>query len=255
MNLTPYPVSGIARVDAYLENSFAGVIGMSSRIAAAITCGLLRFQSEQGLRGPIGEVGAFEGRYFIALAHALQAGELALGIDVFTWPDADLIHRFEANCAKHGVPAAARVTWKADTKDMTPETLLAKLGGNKARLFHIDGDHHRASLAHDLELVTPVMAPGGLIVLDDILHPGYPTLMVTVQEYLDRHPDMRVLCIIDRESIVSATKFVLCERSWFQRYEAFLLEAYKANIWPMGADFEPDWCLVLSRDTHLAAVR
>ncbi len=87
-----------------------------------------------------------------------------------------------------------------------------------------------------------------------MLHPGYPTLMVAVQRYLEAHPEMRVLCVIDRETIVAATKFVLCRRDWFKRYEDVMLEAFKANIWPLGADFEPDWCLVLSLDTRLAAI-
>jgi hypothetical protein len=30
-------------------------------------------------------------------------------------------------------------------------------------------------------------------------------------------------------------------------------ETYKDNVWPLGADFEPHWCLVLSLDTELAA--
>ena len=60
---------------------------------------------------------------------------------------------------------------------------------------------------------------------------------------------MCVLCIIDRETVVAATKFVLCRTEWFKRYEEKLLEAYQANVWPLGADFEPHWCLVLSLDT------
>ena len=62
-----------------------------------------------------------------------------------------------------------------------------------------------------------------------MLHPGYPTLMVAVHEYLERHPDMCVLAIIDRETVVAATKFVLCRTDWFKRYEEKLLEAYKAQ--------------------------
>jgi hypothetical protein len=65
---------------------------------------------------------------------------------------------------------------------------------------------------------------------------------------------MVVLCIIDRETIVGATKFVLCQAAWFKRYEAKLLEAFKDNVWPLGADFEPHWCLVLSLDTRLADI-
>jgi predicted O-methyltransferase YrrM len=214
----------------------------------------MRIQTELGVKGPVAEIGTFEGRFFIAMAHALADGETALGIDLFDWPNPEVIDRFEANCAKHGVPAEKRITWRADSRTMKPEDLLAKLGGERVRLFHVDGEHSRHALTRDLELATAVLADGGVIVLDDMLHPGYPTLMVAVQDYLQRHPEMVVLCIIDRETIVAATKFVICQATWFKRYEEKLLEAYKDNVWPLGADFEPHWCLVLSLDTRLADI-
>jgi predicted O-methyltransferase YrrM len=246
--------SGIPAVDRYLETGYASVPGMSSRFAAAICCGLMRMQTEMGVTGPVVEIGPFEGRFFIAVAHALAQGEAALGIDLFDWPNPEVIDRFQANCRKHGVPDDKRIVWKADSRTMRPEELLARLGGRRPRFVHIDGEHSRAALTKDLELATAVLAPGGVIVLDDMLHPGYPTLMVAVHEYLGRHPDMCVLCIIDRETVVAATKFVLCRTEWFKRYEEKLLEAYKDNVWPLGADFEPHWCLVLSLDTRLAAI-
>jgi predicted O-methyltransferase YrrM len=246
--------SGIPAVDRYLDAGYATVPGMSSQFAAAICCGLMRIQSEMGVSGPVAEVGPFEGRFFIAVAHALAAGETAVGIDLFDWPNPEVKDRFEANCRKHGVEDERRIVWKADSRTMQPEELLAKLGGNRPRFIHIDGEHSRAALTKDLELATAVLAPAGVLVLDDMLHPGYPTLMVAVHEYLLRHPEMCVLCVIDRETIVAATKFVLCRTDWFKRYEEKLLEAYKANVWPLGADFEPHWCLVLSLDTRLAAI-
>lgn len=249
-----YPASGIAAVDRYLEAGYESVVGMSSRFAAAITCGLLRIQSEMGVRGPIAEIGTFEGRFFIAMAHALGQTERALGMDLFDWPNPEVLDRFEANCARHGVAAERRITWKIDSRTTTPESLLAKVGGERVRLFHIDGEHSRAALTRDLELATAVIGEGGVLVLDDMLHPGYPTLMVAVQDYLGRHPDMVVLAIIDRETIVAATKFVICQARWFKRYEERLLEVFKDNVWPLGADFEPHWCLVLSLDTRLAAI-
>ena len=254
MSLVPHPQSGIAAVDRYLETGYASVVGMSSRLAAAITCGLLRIQGELGVTGPVAEIGTFEGRFFIAMAHALAPGETALGIDLFDWPNPEIIDRFHANCRRFGVPESRRVTWKADSRAMAPEALLDKLGGRRPRLFHIDGEHSRHALTRDLALATAVMPPEGLIVLDDMLHPGYPTLMVAVQDYLEQQPEMCVLCVIDRETIVAATKFVLCRKDWFKRYEERLLVDYKANIWPLGADFEPHWCLVLSLDTRLAAI-
>ena len=246
--------SGIAAVDRYLDTGYATVVGMSSRFAAAVSCGLMRIQSDLGVKGPVAEIGTFEGRFFIAMAHALADGETALGIDLFDWPNPQVIDRFEANCAKHGVAADRRITWRADSRSMKPHDLLAKLDGARVRLFHVDGEHSRHALSRDLELATAVLADGGIIVLDDMLHPGYPTLMVAVQDYLQRHPEMVVLCIIDRETIVAATKFVICQAAWFKRYEEKLLEAYKDNVWPLGADFEPHWCLVLSLDTRLADI-
>lgn len=246
--------SGIPAVDRYLKNGFVAVPGMSSRFAAGIVCGLMRIQTSQGVSGHAVEIGTFQGRFFIALAHALQAGELAIGIDTFDWPTPAVLDRFEENCNRYGIGPGKRITWKARSTDIRPEALSDRLEGGRARLFHLDGDHTRPSLAHDLELATSVLCPGGLIVLDDMLHPGYPMLMVAVHEYLQRHPEMTVLCVIDRESLTAASKFVLCEAAWFKRYEAVLLEDYKAHIWPMGSRFEPHWCLVFSLDTALPAV-
>ncbi len=249
----PFPPTGNPAVDAYLADGYHAVVGMSSRFAAAITARLMAIQTELGVVGHVAEIGPFEGRFFIAMAHALAAGERAVGIDLFDWPNPEIIDRFHANCRRHGVPDERRVTLKADSRVMTPDELLAAAGG-RIRLFHIDGEHSRAALLRDLALATSTLADGGVVILDDMLHPGYPTLMVAVQQFLEANPDIVPLCVIDRESIVAATKFVLCGRSWFKRYEEKMLEAFKDNIWPLGADFEPHWCLVLSLDTRLAAI-
>ncbi len=97
------PFSGQHAVEAYLASGYDQVVGMSSRFAAAICARLLRLQTEEGLKGPIAEIGAFEGRFFIALAHALEEGEIALALDIFSWPDPGVEQRFEANCARHGI--------------------------------------------------------------------------------------------------------------------------------------------------------
>jgi hypothetical protein len=246
--------SGIAAVDRYLDAGYETVPGMSSRFAAAVCAGLLRIQTEMGVSGPVVEIGTYEGRFFIALCHALAPDETALGMDLFDWPNAGVIDRFERNCLTHGVPPERRITWKADSKVLRPEELMAKLGGKRPRFVHIDSEHSRTVLTKDLELATAVLAPEGVMVLDDMLHPGYPTLAVAVHEYLQRHPEMCMLAVIDRETIVAATKFALCRTEWFKRYEQRLTETFKDNIWPLGADFGPHWCPVLSLDTRLAQI-
>lgn len=243
--------SGIAAVDRYLEDGYTDVLGMSGRFSAAICCGLMRIQSELGITGHATEIGTFQGRFFIALAHALASGERALGMDLFDWPAPGVKQQLEHNCERFGIGPDKGIVWQANSQTTTPEELLAKLGGGRVRFFHIDGEHSRAALTKDLELATAVLDPAGLIALDDMLHPGYPTLVAAVLDYLECHPDMTVLCIIDRESVVAASKLVLCRAERFKRYEERLMTAYKDNIWPMGADFEPHWCLMLSLDTAL----
>lgn len=250
----PFPKAGTPAVDRYLDEGYDSVVGMSSKFAAAISAALLKLQSEMGISGPIAEIGTFEGRFFIALVHALKPGEIALGIDLFDWPNPEVLDRFEANCLKHGIEPARKVTWKTDSRTMKPDDIVAKVGGKKLRFFHIDGEHSRDALTRDLDRAAAVMMPEGLIVLDDMLHPGYPTLMVAVHEWLGRNPDWVVLAVIDRETIVAQTKFVLCRKDMFKRYEEPMLELFKDNVWPLGADFEPHWCLVLSLDTRLAAI-
>lgn len=80
-------ISGIAALDTYLAEGFDKVPGMSSRFSATICGHLMRRQTEIGIRGSVAEIGAFEGRFLIAMGHALAAGEHAYGFDVFTWPD------------------------------------------------------------------------------------------------------------------------------------------------------------------------
>jgi predicted O-methyltransferase YrrM len=247
------PLSGIEAADLYIADGYETVKGMSSRIAAGICCALLRIQSDFGITGHAAEIGTFEGRFFIALAKCLKAGEMALGIDSFDWPDPGIKARFEDNCKKHGVDGQS-MSWAVNSLGLRPEDLLGRLGGGPVRFIHVDGDHGPASFRSDLELAAAVLDPAGLIVLDDMLHPGYPLLAAELQRFLTRDPEMRVACIIDRESIFAATKFVLCRAAWFGRYEAELTRAFPGFIWPLGARFESYKCLVLSWDTSLAAI-
>ncbi len=95
--------SGNSAVDRFIANGYENVLGMSSRFAATICGHVMRQQTELGIGGHFVEIGTFEGRFFIAMALGLAAGERALGIDSFDWPDAGLYDRFHANCVRHGL--------------------------------------------------------------------------------------------------------------------------------------------------------
>jgi predicted O-methyltransferase YrrM len=246
--------SGHPAIDRYLADGYARVPGMSSRFAAAICGHLVRRQTEFGISGHIVEIGPFEGRFFIAIALGLVAEERALGIDVFDWPDARVRERFLDNCRTCGVSTDRVMVWQADSVVLAAGDLRARLNG-VARFFHIDGTHSCESLANDLELAYAVLHPSGIIAVDDMLHPGYPTLITAVLDFLARHPDMRVLCIIDREDIVAAAKFLLCRADAIAPYERDLMETFARFHFIMGAEMVSHLALVLTPQPRLAEIR
>jgi predicted O-methyltransferase YrrM len=210
-------------------------------------CGhLLRRQTEMGVGGDIAEIGTFEGRFFIAMALGLAGNEHAVGIDTFDWPNPGLYGRFLRNCATAGLEDDRFTAWKEQSRAITPDALRARLRSPTVRFFHIDGEHEHASLTSDLELAHAVLHPAGLIVLDDMLHPGYPTLVTTVLDYLARHPEMCVLTILDREDIVAAAKFVICRKDAVARYEADLMTHFARFHFTPGAHIAGHFTLVLS---------
>jgi hypothetical protein len=226
---------------------------MSSRFAAAVAAATLRLQSESGVAGHVAEIGAFEGRFLIALAHALSPDERAIGIDHFIWPDEGVRERFEKNCAQYG-PSGRIITLKADSRELKPEELLAVAPGNRIRFFHVDGEHTADHLTKDLALALRTIDEKGVICLDDMLHPAYPTLGLTVDAFLKAHPEMQVFCVVDREDIVAATKFMLCRREHAAFYADGLKRAFPEHVWALGADFVTYQALVLAPEPKLANI-
>ncbi len=246
-------VSGNATVDRYIAEGYDTVRGMSSRFAATICGHVIRRQTELGIKGHIAEVGTFEGRFFIAMALGLAEGERALGIDTFNWPNDGLLDLFHGHCARHGLARERYVAIKGNVRDLGPEDITKALGG-PVRFWHLDGDHSRDQLTADLDLALATVHPQGMIVLDDMMHPGYPLLVVAVYEWLERHPDWRVLCVIDREDIVAAAKFMLCHKDTVPLFEQHLMDSFKAQHWVLGSEWERYFCVVLTPKPRLAEV-
>ena len=238
--------SGHPAIDRFLADGYDRARGMSSRFAAAVCGHVLRRQTEQGITGDFAEIGTFEGRFFIALTHGLAPGEHAVGIDLFDWPNAGVFDRFVANCDTGGLARERYTAWKAQSRDISADALRTRLKSKTVRFFHIDGEHEDASLSSDLELAHSVLHPSGIVALDDMLHPGYPTLITTVLDYLKRHPEMVVMCIVDRQDIVAAAKFLICRKDAVALYEQDLMTTFARFHFTPGAHVLGHFTLVLS---------
>ena len=253
--------TGNAKLDHYLATGYERVRGMSSGFAASISGHMIRCQSEMGIKGHIAEIGTFEGRFFIALAHGLAPREHAIGIDIFTWPSEKVLANLHENCRAHGLTSAEYTAIKGSTADMTSADVMAPVKGRAdidgtlpIRFFHIDGQHDEENLTKDLALALPLMHEHGLIVLDDMLHPSYPGLVETVHKWLRAHREWVCLAIIDREDIVAAAKYVLVRESSLHLYEQDLLTRFAPQVFPMGSDVEGHFTVVLTPNPRLAEV-
>jgi len=246
--------SGHPAIDRYLAESYERVRGMSSHFAAAISGHLIRRQSALGISGDVVEIGTFEGRFFIAMALGLAADETAIGIDRFDWPDPGIEARFLANCAAHGLAPGRYISWKADSRAITADMLREKLGTHQVRFAHIDSHHSRECLTNDLELLHAVLHRDGILCLDDMLHPGYPMVVTAVFDYLARHSEMRLLCVIDREDIVAAPKFLICRDASYALYKKDLKSTFSRFHFTLDADMETYFALVLTPHPRLAEI-
>ena len=245
--------SGNAAVDRYIAEGYDTVRGMSSRFAATICGHIIRRQSDLGIKGHIAEIGTFEGRFFIAMALGLAPDEHALGIDTFNWPNEGLLDLFHSHCARHGLMRERYTAIKANVRDLSADDIHKAVGG-PIRFWHLDGDHSREQLLLDLALAESTLHPQGMICLDDMLHPGYPLLVVAVHEWLERHPHWHVLCVIDREDIVAAAKFLLCHKDVVPLFEQDLMNTFKAQHWVLGSEWERYFCVVLTPRPRIAVV-
>ena len=138
--------------------------------------------------------------------------------------------------------------------EITARGLQDKLGQGAVRFVHIDSHHSRGCLTNDLELVHPILHLDGIICLDDMLHPGYPMMVTAVFDYLVRHPEMRLLGVIDREDIVAAPKFLVCRDNALELYKCDLLNAFSRFHFSLDADMETYFALVLTPRPRLAEV-
>jgi hypothetical protein len=166
-----------------------------------------------------------------------------------------VLERLLANAATYGLARDRFTPLAFDTGKLTAQEFSNLTGGAPLRFVHIDGDHSPQALTQDLRLAQQNLHPHGLICIDDMLHPAFPFLVVVVHDHLKRNPEMRLICVIDRENIVRAPKFLICGAEAVKLYETDLMESFKAQHLTTGGDAMGHVCVVLTPDPGLADVR
>jgi predicted O-methyltransferase YrrM len=133
------------------------------------------------------EIGVRRGFCTAAVAAAAPDAELHL-IDMWMAdysglanPGPDLVRRQLAACGHRG-PLHID---SGDSHVVLP-ALFAAQPDLSFDLILVDGDHTAGGAALDLTHIAPAVAAGGLIVFDDLVHPGYPHLLPVWRQFIER---------------------------------------------------------------------
>ena len=173
-------------------------------------------------QGGVGEIGVYMGRFFLLLRAMLDKPEASYGIDIFEEQDlnidysgtnkarqdifAEYVHRFDAFQGE-GVKVI-----KGDSLSSATQALLsASIPEGSLRYFSVDGGHTKIHALNDLKLAEKYIADGGVVILDDILHPHWLGVMDGLVQYLSDHPTLVPFAI-------GHNKMFLCKYSYHQRY-------------------------------------
>ncbi len=204
-----YLLEGLAKIEGWGANPFTARIFLILDAA----------QSAAGVTGHLFELGVHYGRSAILFALMARAGEHAVFLDLFDDQDANLDRSGEGNEA---VLRANLARWAPGTpveivQGNSLETAFENLPhlGQGTRLAHIDGGHHLEAVQNDLEKTDAVLAEGGIIVMDDFLHSGFPEVNEACNRYLAA-TDRLVPIALGRN------KLVLCRPSHAEGYHAHL---------------------------------
>ncbi len=226
MTIDLYKLPFPDRFIAYVLHGGNGIVkGWIEPGALALTTLLSQTQVEHGVAGSFAEIGVHHGRFFIALCLLRNIGEHAIAIDIFE--DQHLNMDFSGlgsrkklinNIKRHVGSLDGISLLKADSLTVQPGTILEQLGG-PARLFSVDGCHTREHTESDIRLASRVLAPGGIVVVDDIFNPTWPGVMAGVEAFLQSDNTHSLVPLVATDN-----KLILCQQDWREKYWAAIRE-------------------------------
>jgi hypothetical protein len=167
----PSAIAGRRWIDAgdraFLHELVAKVPGWLEDYAALRTMDLLTLQERAPITGSLLEIGVAWGRYFaLLLRSAVRTGERIVGVDTFAFVSTDTVKELMAEIADPqsiGLVASRSV-------DLTADGLRSVLG-SEPRFISVDGSHEREDVHWDLGLCEALLAPFGIVAVDDFLNP------------------------------------------------------------------------------------
>jgi hypothetical protein len=171
-------------LDRYVQDGFDKVEGWCIPHILSIVGHLAAFHESIGFQGSAVEIGVHHGKFFLALQSAVD-GRPSMAFDVFEDQASNIdrsglgsLARFKANVTKFSANPQNVIIEARDSLTIRPVEVVAlseKIG--LAQFFSIDGGHTKQHVVNDYRIAEQMTAQAGIIIVDDITHPGWPGVM------------------------------------------------------------------------------
>jgi hypothetical protein len=174
----------------YLNTGYEQIAGWLWMPAVEATLALGEIQAGMMAPGPACEIGVWEGRYLTLLSFLAATPQRVLGIDPFIHSGnrADQLTRLRANISSYARRPDLVTILERDSRAVTTDVILQSLGA-RCQFVSVDGDHTMDGARLDLHLAETVLAPGGIVSVDDFPNMACPGVTEAVLRYSIEAPD------------------------------------------------------------------
>jgi hypothetical protein len=210
--------------DHYLDE-METIEGWLDRPTALISRCIMEYQTTNGIAGNVCEIGVHHGRYFISLGLSLAQAEKAIAIDLFENQDENIDQSgqgdrliFDTNVRRF--LKAEQVHVIRENSLRISSEMITDYG--QVRFFSIDGGHTEAVVENDLSLAERVLCDGGVVALDDILHPAWTGVVSGLARYKYlRRGNLKAFALL-------SNKLMLCRADDVARYRKLMKAEFPA---------------------------
>jgi hypothetical protein len=161
------PVS--AEDQQFLNGPFKAIEGWCMDEAAWLTTHLLRYQQSKQRTAPSFEIGVFYGKYLSVIQNCSRTvKQPVFGFDTYEWVPVSTVEA-QMQMAFGSMEGIRLVP--GDSTKMSSADLSAHLNGEKVGFVSVDGAHTPDAVFSDMGLTESVLAPWGIVAIDDFMNP------------------------------------------------------------------------------------
>ena len=150
---------------------------------------LTEIQHKRGVFGSVGEIGVHMGKYFACNALNSATGEQLVAADLFPETANNTVdgsgwaqrNKFISNMESLGIK---NITIMSGDSSLLTSASFAKHHVDAFRFFSVDGGHTLDLTLHDLNVAACVVAPGGIVALDDVFNFSWPGVLQAVSLFV-----------------------------------------------------------------------